>query len=325
MKHKIIDKLHGTDGFVSGEKLSEEFGLSRTAIWKHVNALKEDGYVIESVTRRGYRLVSSPDLVNHDEVKELLDTRIIGREIIHFDSIESTNKTAKEIANEKPEGTVVVAEEQTGGKGRLGRSWISPSRKGLYFSVILKPKADPTTVAKLTLLGAAAVNLALRDMGIESQIKWPNDIVVGGKKTTGILTEMNCELGTINHIVLGIGINVNQPLDQIPEELREKATSLLVHTGKPVARKELFAALLNHLDNLYGEFVEKGSTQRSIDICRENSAVIGKEVLVIQGDKRRVGQAIGINQNGELQVRFETGLEVLYSGEVSIRGKDSYI
>ncbi len=325
MKHKILDRLHEVDGFLSGEKLSEEFGLSRTAIWKHVKALKADGYQIESVTRKGYRLVASPDIVNYDEIKKILHTKIVGSRVIYFNSLESTNKTAKEIAAVNNEGTVVVAEQQTKGRGRLGREWISPNRKGLYFSVILKPDTDPTKVAKLTLLGAAAVNRGLLDMGIQSQIKWPNDIVIKGKKVAGILTEMNCELGTINHIIIGIGINVNQSNEEIPYELRDSATSLLIESNRAINRKELFAAVLNRLDEFYLDFIDGEDMDRVLEICREESAVIGKDVIVIQGSNSRKGHVVGINNDGELQVRFSTGLETVYSGEVSIRKEDEYI
>jgi BirA family biotin operon repressor/biotin-[acetyl-CoA-carboxylase] ligase len=305
MKHKILDRLHEEEDFLSGEKLSEEFGLSRTAIWKHVKSLKEDGYKIESVTRKGYRLVSSPDIVNYDEIKEILHTKIV--------------------AAVNNEGTVIVAEHQTKGRGRLGREWISLNRKGLYFSVILKPDTDPTKVAKLTLMGAAAVNRGLVDMGIESRIKWPNDIVIKGKKVAGILTEMNCELGTINHIIIGIGINVNQSKEEIPYELRDRASSLLIESNKAIKRKELMAAVLNRLDELYLKFLQDEDLDQVLEICREESAVIGKDVMVIQGNSSRKGHAVGINHDGELQVRFDTGLETVYSGEVSIRREDEYI
>ena len=325
MKHKILDRLHEEKGFLSGEKLSEEFGLSRTAIWKHVKALKADGYQIDSVTRKGYKLVSSPDIVNYDEIKEILHTKIVGSKVIYFNSLESTNKTAKEVAPVNNEGTVVVAEQQTRGRGRLGREWISPNRKGLYFSVILKPDTDPTKVAKLTLLGAASVNRGLLDLGIQSLIKWPNDIVINGKKVAGILTEMSCELGTINHIIIGIGINVNQSKEEIPYDLRDRATSLLMESGKAINRKELFAAILNRLDQFYMEFLQDENMDGVLEICRENSAVIGKDVLVIQGGNSRKGHVVGINHSGELQVRFDTGLETVFSGEVSIRKEDEYI
>lgn len=325
MKHKIIDRLHEEEGFISGEKLSDEFGLSRTAIWKHINSLREDGYEIESVTRRGYRLISSPDIINYDEVKGELLTSIIGKKLIHFQSIGSTNDKAKELAGDSEEGTVIVAEEQTSGRGRLGRSWSSPGRKGIYASVILKPDMEPANAAKLTLLGAAAVALALADCGIEALIKWPNDIIIDGKKAAGILTEMSSELGIVNHIILGIGINVNQSVEEIPPELIDKAISLKAASGKPIQRKHLIALVLNRLDELYVQFKETGDMDHALDICRERSAVIGKDIIVIQGRKQRSGHAVSINHDGELMVRFEEGLEQVISGEVSIRTENGYV
>lgn len=325
MKHKIIDRLHEEDGFISGEKLSEEFGLSRTAIWKHVNALREDGYEIESVTRRGYRLISSPDIINYDEVKGELTASLIGKKLIHFQSVGSTNDKAKELAVKAEEGTVIVAEEQTSGKGRLGRSWSSPGRKGIYASIILKPDMEPFNAAKLTLLGAAAVALALEDCGIESQIKWPNDIIINGKKAAGILTEMSSELGIVNYIILGIGINVNQSVEELPPELVDRATSLMIAAGKAIQRKHLLAQVLNRLDELYAQFKETGDIDQALDICRERSAVIGKDIIVVQGRKQRPGHAVSINHDGELMVRFDEGLEQVISGEVSIRTEYGYI
>lgn len=325
MKYKILDRLLQSNDFTSGEKLSEEFGFSRTAIWKHIKSLREDGYIIEAATRKGYKLISSPDIVSNYEIKDSLNSKTIGKNVISFKSLESTNKTAKDIAFDELEGTVVIAEEQTGGRGRLGRQWISLKRKGLYFSVILKPDTEITKVSKLTLLGAAAVNRALLDLGIKSEIKWPNDIVIQGKKVAGILTEMSCELGTINYIIMGIGINVNISEEEIPSDLKDKATSLLIAKGKVVPRKELFVAVLNRLDEFYEEFKNNDNIDNVLEICRQESAVLGKEVQVIQGNNAKRGQAIAINNNGELQVQFDSGIETIYSGEVSIRGEDKYI
>ena len=325
MKDKIIERLYLEKGFVSGEVMSNEYGLSRTAIWKYINALREDGYEIESRTKKGYMLVSVPDNIDFKRMKKDLKTSIIGKEIFYYDSIESTNTKAKEIAMQINEGALVIADEQTAGKGRLGRKWFSPKNKGVYMSVILKPKIDPVNVARLTLLGAAAINLALLDIGIKSEIKWPNDIVINGKKVAGVLTEMNSELGTINYIVLGMGINVNVNLVQIPKELREKVTSLKIIKGEEVDRRELFIRLVTRMDEFYKEFLQTGEIERAIQICIDNSAVIGKEIVVYKGKDKRQGRAIDINKKGELLVEFETGLESLFSGEISIRGEQGYI
>lgn len=325
MKDKILERLYLEKGFVSGEAISNEHGLSRTAIWKYVKALREDGYEIESRTKKGYMLISMPDNIDFERMQKDLQTTIIGKEIFYYESLESTNTRAKEIAFQTREGTLVVAEEQTAGKGRLGRNWSSPKNKGIYMSVILKPQMDPVNVARLTLLGAAAINLAFKDIGIKSEIKWPNDIVVNGKKVAGVLTEMNCELETINYIVLGIGINANLDLQQIPHDLKEKATSLRVEKGEEIDRRDLFVRLVTRMDELYKEFKQTGQIDRAIEICRENSAVLGKDIVVYQGKDKRQGRAVELNNKGELLVEFETGVENLFSGEISIRGEHGYI
>ena len=325
MKNKIVERLYLEKGFVSGEEISKEHGLSRTAIWKHIKALREDGYEIESRTKKGYMLISRPDNIDFDQMQKDLQTSIIGKEMFYYESLESTNTRAKEIAFQAKEGSLVIAEEQTSGKGRMGRVWSSPKNKGIYMSVILKPNTDPVNVARLTLLGAAAINLALKDIGIKSEIKWPNDVVINGKKVAGVLTEMHSELGVINYVILGIGINANLNLDQIPEDLKEKATSLKAIKGEKIDRRELFVRLVTRIDELYKEFIQTGEINGTIQICKDNSAVIGKEIHVHQGKEKRQGRAIELNKNGELLVEFETGVENLFSGEISIRGQEGYI
>lgn len=326
MKNKILRILKNSDDFVSGEKMSEDFNMTRSGIWRYINMLKEDGYDIESVSRKGYRIVSSPDVLTYEEIEEYLETDFIGRNIQYFPSIDSTNKRGKEIAFGEKEGTLIIAEEQLAGKGRLGRDWISPKGKGIWMSVVLKPRVDPMEVAKVTLLGAAAVHNALEKMNIKSKIKWPNDILMGGKKICGILTEMNCELNMINYVVMGIGINVNLDDGEIPEELKEKATSIKIIEGQKIDRKSLVGNILNEFEKLYIPFKDKGDGKEAIDICRKNSALIGKEVRVIRGEEVKLGNALDINEDGELVVEFGNGLiENVFSGEVSIRGIDGYI
>src|SRR5690606_22693461 len=199
MKNKILEKLKNSGDFISGQEISKEFHMTRAAIWKYINILREEGYNIESVPSKGYRLSSLPDLLTYEEIKEYLNTDFIGRSVYYFDSIDSTNKKAKEIAIDESEGAVLIAEEQTQGKGRMGRSWVSPKSKGIWMSIILKPDLEPMKVPKLTLIGAAAVHKALDNMGIKTQIKWPNDILINGKKICGILTEMSGELNMVNY------------------------------------------------------------------------------------------------------------------------------
>lgn len=229
------------------------------------------------------------------------------------------------MAKSEPEGTVIIAEQQTMGRGRVGRSWESPKGKGIYMSIILKPKIDPIMVPKITLVGAAAVNIALKEMDIESLIKWPNDIVINGKKVCGILTEMNPNLENEMNVIMGIGINANLAIDDIPEELQEKATSLKIVTGKDIDREKLINLILKNFETLYYEFINKNILNITLEICKANSAVIGKEIKVISGDIIRHGKAIDINKEGELIVEFKTGVETILSGEISIRGIAGYI
>lgn len=258
------------------------------------------------------------------EIKEL-DTEYIGKEIIHFDSIDSTNKYAKEIAGEKEEGTLIMADHQSSGKGRLGRDWTSPYKKGIYFSLILKPNINVSQVARVTLIGAAALNLALKDMDIDSQIKWPNDIVISGKKVAGILTEMSSDLNTIHYIVIGIGINTNLDKEDFPHDLRDKGTSLKIVTGGEIQRNKLLALFLNHFEKLYNPFKEDLNLEETIKICRGNSALIGKEVEIIKDGNIRTGRALDINHEGDLIIEFEDSIEIIHSGEVSVRGLNKYI
>ena len=321
MKNKILRILKNSEDFVSGEKMSEEFNMTRSGIWKYINMLKEDGYNIESLPRKGYRIISSPDILTYEEIEEYLKTNFIGRHLQYFYSIDSTNKKAKDIAFDEKEGTVLIAEEQLEGKGRMGREWISPKGRGIWMSIILKPKVEPMAVSKITLLGAAAVHKALENMNINSKIKWPNDILIDNKKICGILTEMNCELNMINYVVIGIGINVNLNDNDIPEELKHKATSIKISQGGEIDRKKLVGNILNEFEKLYIPFKEKGNAKRAIDICRANSAIIDKEVKIIQGEEVKIGKVIDLNENGELMVEFGNGyVEDIFSGEISIRG-----
>lgn len=322
MKDKILQKLKESKDFISGQEISREFHMTRAAIWKYISALKEEGYDIESVPSKGYRLISLPDILSYEEIKAYLNTDFIARKIYYFNTLDSTNKKAKEIAQDEEEGTVIIAEEQTQGKGRMGRSWISPKGKGIWMTMILKPDLEPMKVPKMTLIAAAAVHKALNKLGIKSQIKWPNDILVDGKKVCGILTEMSGELNMVNYVIMGIGINVNLDEEDIPDELKDIAGSLKLTTGKKINRKELAANILNEFEKLYLSFKEEDNIEEVLKICKENSILLGEEVRIIRGNNIRIGKAIDINDNGELVVKFEGDLvENIMAGEVSLRGK----
>lgn len=328
MKEKILHLLKENEkNFISGQGISEKLGVSRTAIWKYINVLKEDGYEIESVSKKGYRLLSSPDLLSFEELSENLHTKYLGKNLMYFQTIDSTNNKAKELAaNGYPNGTIIISEEQTLGRGRLGRNFISPKHKGIWLSVILRPDIDPMNVPKVTQVGAAALIRTLKELDIKAYVKWPNDIILNNKKICGILTEMSGELNKVNYVVMGIGINVNIDAEDFPEELRTTATSISYELGRYIKRKELVSSLLNNFEILYDEFEKKESIDTSVRICRENSILIGKEVRIINRGKESIGKAIDLSDEGELLVEFDDGkVEKIISGEVSIRGLYGYI
>lgn len=328
MKEKILKLLKDNKNqFISGQEISEQLKVSRTAVWKYINALKEEGYEIESVSRKGHMLLSAPNILSYEEISEYLNTQHIGREIFYFDSIDSTNVKAKELANnEKTHGVVVIAEEQTNGRGRLGRSWSSPNRKGIWMSIILKPQIEPQDAVKITQVVAAAVWKALVQIEVRTQIKWPNDIVLNGKKVCGILTEMNGELNRLNYLVVGIGINANANINEFPEEIRNTATSLKAETGHEIERKKLVALILNNFEELYNKLLEDRSIEEAMKICKENSALIGKDVrLIIRGEEKEA-KAIDISEEGELIIQDKSGdISKIISGEVSVRGLHGYV
>ncbi|HHV39523.1 MAG TPA: biotin--[acetyl-CoA-carboxylase] ligase [Tepidimicrobium sp.] len=326
MKADIVRLLKSNNDFISGEDISQKFGVSRSAIWKYMNILREEGYEIESVPRRGYRLIHSPDILTLEEIEEYLNTDFIGRNILYYNSLSSTNTEAKEVAKKVEEGTIVVAEEQTKGRGRLGRGWVSPKGKGIWMSLILKPKMSPLKVAKITLIGAAAVNLALKDMGIRSYIKWPNDIIIDNRKVSGILTEMNCELNMISHVIMGMGINIGLDKRDLSNQLADKAISLREVVGGRVDRKKLLAYVLNRFEELYIPFIRDGDISRTIEISRQASNLTGKDVRIIGSHTEKIGRVLTIDDEGQLVVEYDDGnIEKIFSGEVSIRGLRGYM
>lgn len=333
LKYKILEALRGyTPGFLSGEALSRQLNVTRTSVWKYINELKHEGYEIDSVSRRGYRLISEPDTMNSYVLSVDLGTKIVGKKILHFGIVDSTNTKAKAIAAECEDGTVVVADEQTSGNGRYGRKWDSPAGTGIYISVIIKPEIPPEEVQLITLAASVAVVAALREAaGIDAGIKWPNDIVLDGKKVCGILTVMSSEMERVNHIVLGIGINFSQRQEDFPEELRDKAISVTdyLHKTKPssvICRKsELTRAVLIKLDEQYRILLD-GKKQDIIELWKSMTATLGKEVTVIGSETAYTGKAIDITDDGRLVILSKDGTKrELLSGEVSVRGLLGYL
>lgn len=267
------------------------------------------------------------ETLSYEDFKSDLSSKYIGRNVYYFDSIDSTNTKAKKLASKcVPEGTIIISEEQTAGRGRLGRSWISPKHKGLLMSIILRPHIDPINAVKITQLMAAAIHKSIKELGIKSLIKWPNDIVLNNKKVCGILTEMNAELNRINYVVIGIGINVNLDEDEIPNDIRSIATSLKIESKDTINRKRLLCSILDNFEILYDEFLEDCNMETALNICRENSAILGKEIQVMKKDSCLCAKAIDITNDGRLLVEYMDGSkEYLISEEVSVRGLMGYV
>lgn len=260
------------------------------------------------------------------ELEKYLNTGFIGRKLHYFGSLPSTNIEARKIAKESPEGTIVLSEGQTSGKGRLGRSWVSPKGKGIWMSMILKPNVEAKKVASISLVAAAAVSVALKDIGIESGIKWPNDILVDGKKVAGILSEASFQGNNVDYVVVGIGINVNLEEDDFPETLKEKASSLKIIEGQDINKVKLLALVLNHFEKLYQSFMVGGDLSETIEIVREGSVLKDKQVKILGTSSEKTARVQGIDGEGKLVVKYENGsVENLAYGEVSVRGLDGYI
>lgn len=329
MREQILKELKSnTAGYISGEDLSNKLQVSRTAVWKYIKQLKAMGYVIDSQTNKGYKLLESPDSLLAYEIKDGLNTEFIGTNIDFLEQVDSTNLYAKRIAEEGfRDGTVIIADEQVKGKGRLGRTWTSPKGKGIWMTIMLKPNINPAQAAKVTLLTACAVNNAIfQCCGINSKIKWPNDIVCNGKKLCGILTEMNAELDEIHYLIVGIGINVNLDKEEFSEELHSTATSIKIEKGITVSRKELVKSVLNNFEVYYKAFLQTGSISQFISEYKEKSAVIGKDVNIISSASKFKGKVLDISEEGQLLVELEDGtVKEIISGEVSIRALEGYI
>ncbi len=245
--------------YISGQNLSEQLGISRAAVWKHMKALEADGYEIDAVPRKGYQVRRSPDKLSKNTLNWQLDTEWIGRKIIFEEELDSTQILAKSLADQGAvHGTVVIADQQTSGKGTKGRSWHSPAGTGIWMSLIIRPEFGPREAAQLTLAAAVAITRVFRQNDIDAAIKWPNDIYLGGKKLAGILTEMQAEQDYIQHIVLGIGININQTVSEIDPDIRKKATSLRIETDKEWKRQELIHLIWKEFEDVYSLYINKG-------------------------------------------------------------------
>ncbi|MFF2586358.1 biotin--[acetyl-CoA-carboxylase] ligase [Peribacillus butanolivorans] len=322
LRTKLMEALSMANGaFISGQEIAEYIGCSRTAVWKHIEDLRSEGYNVEAVRKKGYRIISTPEKVSESEIQLGLETKKLGKMIHYQESVESTQKIAHQLANEGvQEGTLVVAEEQVSGKGRLMRSWHSPKFSGIWMSLILRPKIPLHEAPQLTLLAAVAVVQAIEDItDLQPQIKWPNDILINRKKVTGILTEMQAESDRIHSVIIGIGMNINQQIEDFPEDLQEKASSLFIESGETVSRSKVIQRVLVRLENLYDLYLQEGFMP--IKGLWESYAIsLGQVIKASTVNDTIVGKALGITDAGVLLLEDKKGtVHSIYSADIEIQ------
>lgn len=315
---KILFALRAADDTgIHLSALAAQVGENPTAIQRHVAELGRLGYEIESTPHFGFRLMSAPDLLHADDLlSRLAPNRVVGRDIQVFQETSSTNDVAEKLARDGvAEGVVVFAETQTRGRGRLGRKWLSPAGRGLWFSVLLRPQMPPSSVTQLTIAAATAVARAVRlETGLKPEIKWPNDILLRGKKSAGILTELSAEVDRVRHVIIGLGVDVN--VTDFPAELREVATSLATEAGHPFIRAEIAAAILRELDADYAR-IARGEFAALAEEWEQQCVTLGQRVRIHIGDRMLTGRAEALDTDGALLLRTEHGrLERIVGGDV---------
>lgn len=319
---EILKALRSPDGgWVSGSDLSQELGVTRAAVWGRVEELRSVGYEIEASPHQGYRLIASPDALHADDLMARLPTpRVIGRDIRVFKETASTNDTIEKLARDgAPEGVVVFAESQIRGRGRLGRSWISPAGKGLWFSVLLRPNLRPPEITRVTVSAATAIRRAIRTAtSLEPEIKWPNDLLIDGRKVAGILTELSAETDRVRYVVLGVGIDVNQMSTDFPPELSKVAGSLRMAAGSIVDRAALVTVVLSELDKDYTRVCD-GQFQEVAEEWESVCSTLGRRVTIEIGGRRLQGRAESLDPDGALLLRTQYGhLECITGGDLTI-------
>ncbi|MEH7504620.1 biotin--[acetyl-CoA-carboxylase] ligase [Neobacillus drentensis] len=321
IRKELIDAFtNAGDAFLSGQHLAELMGCSRTAVWKHIEELRKEGFELEAVRNKGYRILKTSEKVTADEIRFGLTTNFIGRNIHYEESVESTQKIAHRFASEDaPEGTVIIAEEQLSGRGRMARSWHSPKYTGIWMSMIIRPNIPLSKAPQLTLLAAVAIVQAIEEMtDLIPEIKWPNDILINGKKVTGILTELQAEADRIHSIIIGIGINVNQKKEDFPQELQEIATSLFIEDGKTVSRAELIRSIFKHFEKLYTLYLEQGFLPIKL-LWEGYASSIGRYIKARTLTNTIEGKALGITNDGVLQLEDMAGtVHHIYSADIEL-------
>lgn len=314
---QLLKTLYLTQGkFISGEKLSHRLGVSRTTIWKYIRYLREQGYRIESRTNQGYRLQSTPDLLIPEELSWRLTSDSFGREIIYRAEIDSTNRLARELADSYDEGTIVVAEKQRAGRGRRNRDWYSPAGTGIWCSIILQPVFRPEKAPLLTIIASLAVSRALEAKGLNPKIKWPNDVLLNGKKICGVLSELNADLEGIKYAIVGIGVNVNQ--SEFPEHLEDKAGSIYLITGKTLKRACLLVEVLDLLEDYYTQLTNDPRTDL-LEQWKSRLTMINKRITINSQGRIYRGIARDVSERGELILETESGeRRSFWAGDTSL-------
>jgi BirA family biotin operon repressor/biotin-[acetyl-CoA-carboxylase] ligase len=319
---KIIEALsEAGEDHVSGHDLAENLGISRNAVWKHIETLRVRGYVIESTHARGYRLSSAPDALTREAIEPHLETEWLGRSLVCHDVTGSTNDDAGVLARDgAPEGTVVLADAQTAGRGRLGRDWVSRPRLNLYASLLLRPKIAPADAPQLSLVAGVAVAHALERVGLEPGIKWPNDVLIDGRKVCGVLTEIEAEADMVGSVVVGIGVNLNSERDDFPEELQDRAVSVLMATGAKVNRAFFVATLLECFERAYERWRDGGFGPLKDDWERR-ATLLGKPVEVAAASATTTGICVGIDSDGALLLKGDDNeVRRVIAGDVTLVG-----
>lgn len=322
IRESVLTALKENPGaWVSGETLSTSLNVSRTAVWKQIKSLIADGYKVESAPKKGYRLTTLPDILSPSEVCPGLSTQIFGQKhYVYFQETDSTNKQARILAAQGyPEGTVVVAETQTSGRGRRGRTWYSPQSQGIYMSLILRPVLPLNEISRISIITAVAIAETLQtELSLQPQIKWPNDILINGRKIAGILSEAVTDMDGVEYIVVGIGLNINNPLEDFPDDLRTPPTSILAESKRPCSRAKLLQTLLLTFEQHYHTLLA-GQFGPALEQARTLSMILGQEVRLETVNGFIVGQAFDIDDNGYLLVRDQQGeIHPVLSGEISV-------
>ena len=317
MNKTIIQMLIDSDSeYVSGQNISDKLGITRAAVWKRISKLKELGFEIESVTKKGYKLLSYPDILNKELIEIGMKSDFIGHSVEVLESVDSTNDYAKKKAKELVDGSVIISLEQVKGKGRRGRSFHSGKGDGIYLSIILKPGFEPTKAPFITSIAGAALVNTFNKFNIQTKIKWPNDVLINSKKVAGILTEMSADMEFIEYIVLGVGINVSGL--EFPSELKNIATSLKLE-GYDVKKLNIIWQFVYEFELLYNLYLNE-NTSEVVNILRNNSSVLGKQINVHYMNEVESAIAVDINNQGALIIKTQEGeVKELSSGEISIR------